>query len=240
MRKEIVKVGIEFICLIGLFFFLNNNEVIAKNSGIGIDEKFQDSNRRNVSNNYTQNYQYQYRNKKAIEKARQDSIRRADSIVVAQKRQEFMEDSIATKESYDKIISNADEFFNEEEWEEAIKTYTEALDMFPGEQYPKNRIDSAQKLMNTGGNSNLLLWIAIGISSLAFILALFILIFKTRSNISIINDEISRLKNIYLPDNYKKIEKIKVRKTISKESLIENDIKELKIRLKQLEGKMED
>lgn len=42
--------------------------------------------------------------------------------------------------NYDNLISSADKYFNSESWNEAKLNYEQALQIFPNEQYPKNKI----------------------------------------------------------------------------------------------------
>ena len=53
----------------------------------------------------------------------------------------------AKKEKYDQLIKEADGAFDSQSYQEAIKKYREALDVMPDEQYPKDRILSAEDFM---------------------------------------------------------------------------------------------
>jgi tetratricopeptide (TPR) repeat protein len=53
----------------------------------------------------------------------------------------------AKKERYDQLIAEGDDSFDSQSYQEAIKKYREALDVMPDEQYPKDRILSAEDFM---------------------------------------------------------------------------------------------
>ncbi|MGB1103747.1 MAG: hypothetical protein ACPG21_08970 [Crocinitomicaceae bacterium] len=53
----------------------------------------------------------------------------------------------ATRDRYDRIIAEADEAFNDQNYQGAINKYREALTVIPDERYPKDRILTAEDMM---------------------------------------------------------------------------------------------
>ena len=53
----------------------------------------------------------------------------------------------AVKEKYDELISKADEYFKDEDYEKAKSFYEDALKIIPGEEYPENQLDEIKKIL---------------------------------------------------------------------------------------------
>lgn len=70
----------------------------------------------------------------AKEKARQEQLARA----AAKKKRE--EELARKKVKYDQLITNGDKEFEQEYWETAKSSYSEASSLFPKEQYPKDQL----------------------------------------------------------------------------------------------------
>ncbi len=71
----------------------------------------------------------------AKEKARQEQIAKE----AARKKQE--EEAARKKIKYDQLIETADQQYNQEEWESAKSTYTEASSLLPKQQYPQDQLE---------------------------------------------------------------------------------------------------
>lgn len=52
-------------------------------------------------------------------------------------------------EAYQKAIAEADQYFNQKQWEEAKSSYQDASNIFPQKQYPKDRIKEIDQLLAT-------------------------------------------------------------------------------------------
>lgn len=52
-------------------------------------------------------------------------------------------------EAYQKAITEADQYFNQKQWEEAKSSYQDASNIYPGKQYPKDRIKEIDQLLAT-------------------------------------------------------------------------------------------
>ncbi|NQX92509.1 MAG: tetratricopeptide repeat protein, partial [Flavobacteriales bacterium] len=52
------------------------------------------------------------------------------------------------REQYKKIVDQADAYFKNKDYPVAIETYEEALDLFPNEEYPRDQINEAKRILD--------------------------------------------------------------------------------------------
>ncbi|MDB4581536.1 hypothetical protein N9164_00150 [Draconibacterium sp.] len=74
---------------------------------------------------------------KAVDKHSQDRIREIDGILASE----------GTDKEYNTLIAQADDFFDSNDYENAIGTYNKALSVKPKEQYPKNKVAEINSIL---------------------------------------------------------------------------------------------